>query len=206
MFEGIKSMRDMSCRIVYNNGLRGAGVFLKKDAYYWLDSRGRMHERTSYGINKLLLIWLVAIFTIVLISICGYIVFTKFTFATVVTEEEITKDNERQVAVEKDIQNEIAVKVPPIGERCSHSYLTNEEIRKIYEQEGPDQLQFYINLMYARHGQIFRKGSKNDLYFNQQEWYQKLEKGTVCYEDLNDFEKKNVDLLSAFLKKEGYRK
>lgn len=196
-------MNDLSCRIDYDNEHRGSEAFIKKEAFYWLDPQGRMYERTSYGINKSLLMGLIVFLIIILIIVCICILFTK---NSLILKEEESKNTEKQIAIEEDVQKETVGEAPTIGERCSNSYLTNEEIRKLYEQEGPDQLQFYINLMYARHGNTFEKGSNNDLYFSEQDWYQKLEKKVVCYEDLNEFEKKNVDLFSIFLEEKGYRK
>lgn len=79
------------------------------------------------------------------------------------------------------------------------SYLTEEEIEKLSTEE----IQYAINEVYARHGLKFTKKS-NQERFEKKKWYT----GTVDDQDeitLNQYEKKNIDLMAGILEERGAR-
>lgn len=81
----------------------------------------------------------------------------------------------------------------------NNSYLTEEEIEKLSTEE----IQYAINEVYARHGLKFTKKS-NQERFEKKKWYT----GTVDDQDditLNQYEKKNIDLMAGILEERGAR-
>lgn len=193
-------MDNIHCRVAFDNRHESAGFIARKEAEYCLTSRGDLIEHTTYCINgrKFIIVILAAVSVfVVIIGACTVYAHGRKTWN--VYEESGTPSVE-----EPNVTIEIITEELTIYDRCSSEYLSEEEAWEIYEQEGPFQLQFYINLMYARHGYDFGSGNVNDIYFNKQEWYQKLEK-EICYEDLNSFEQKNSDLFVKILEAEGYR-
>lgn len=79
------------------------------------------------------------------------------------------------------------------------SYVSKSSVKKLSDEE----LQYAVNEVYARHGLKFTK-KKNKERFEKKEWYV----GTVDDQNdisLNKYEKKNVDTMTAELKKRGLR-
>lgn len=52
-----------------------------------------------------------------------------------------------------------------------------------------------INEIYARHGYIFGKNTENEKYYQKFQWYKDTQKHSVCWDEFNDTEKKNLRLL-----------
>ena len=62
-----------------------------------------------------------------------------------------------------------------------------------------------LNEIYARHGRIFKTKRIAD-YFNSKSWYHGTVDGsTIQASDFNDYEKKNINLINAYMKEKGYR-
>lgn len=193
-------MNEMHCRLKFDDQNQNSNVIARKDSQYRLTPRGDLIEHTTYSIDrrKLIIIISAVIFSFVFtIGVCTVYAYSR--------NEEEYEESESSAAEESDITEEIVTEKPTIYDRCSSEYLSEEEAWAFYETEGPAQLQFIINLMFARHGYSFGPGVDDGLFFNKQEWYQKLEKREVPYEDLNPFEQKNTDLLVGILEAEGYR-
>lgn len=79
------------------------------------------------------------------------------------------------------------------------AYLSKSEIKKLSDSE----LQYAVNEIYARNGLKFTK-KENKERFEKKKWYT----GTVDDQDsisLNKYEKKNIDVMAAELKKRGLR-
>ena len=78
-------------------------------------------------------------------------------------------------------------------------YLSKSEVKKLSDSE----LQYAVNEIYARNGLKFTK-KENKERFEKKKWYT----GTVDDQDsisLNKYEKKNIDIMAAELKKRGLR-
>lgn len=79
------------------------------------------------------------------------------------------------------------------------AYLDKEDVEPLSTEE----IQYAINEVYARHGLKFTKQSNKEK-FEKKKWYT----GTVDDQDdikLNQYEKKNVDLMADFLEQRGAR-
>ena len=79
------------------------------------------------------------------------------------------------------------------------AYLDEEDIKALTTEE----IQYAINEVYARHGLKFTKQSNKER-FEKKKWYT----GTVDDQDdikLNQYEKKNVDLMADILEQKGAR-
>lgn len=79
------------------------------------------------------------------------------------------------------------------------SYVSKSSVKKLSDEE----LQYAVNEIYARHGLKFTK-KLNKERFEKKAWYV----GSVDDQDdisLNKYEKKNVDIMAAELKKRGLR-
>ena len=62
-----------------------------------------------------------------------------------------------------------------------------------------------LNEIYARHGRIFKTKRIAD-YFNSKSWYHGTVDGsTLKSNDFNDYEKKNILLITNYMKEKGYR-
>ena len=76
-------------------------------------------------------------------------------------------------------------------------YLDKEDVEPLSTEE----IQYAINEVYARHGLKFTKQSNKEK-FEKKKWYT----GTVDDQDeLNRYEKKNVDLMADILEQKGVR-
>lgn len=62
-----------------------------------------------------------------------------------------------------------------------------------------------INEIYARHGYIFGKNTENEKYYQKFQWYKDTQKHSVCWDEFNDTEKKNLRLLISIEIRYGYR-
>lgn len=195
-------MREFNCRIGFDQQREQSKLLMRRDAEYWLGSHGRLYERTFYGISRKSLICIICFITVLFLALilCTYTLYANIRPASGDTEAPEAPTEEAA-----PVPTENPTEAPTIYDRCSIDYLPYADAWALYEQSGSDQLQFCINLIYARHGYVFKEGSKNDIYFSQQEWYQNLEKKSVAYEDLNAYERKNVDLFVRILEDEGYR-
>lgn len=200
-------MNRAQCNITFDDKYTVAKYLIRRNAEYWLDAQGTLHEKMSFELNKnkirkifLLLFALLAFF--ISIPIIKPLTERK-------TEEAPAREifAAKTIHVNADTANAgTHTEMPEIYDRCSREYLTEPELTALCRQEaGAPQLQFCINLMYARHGYIFKEGSECDIYFNKQGWYQQLEKGNVSYDDLNIYERANSDLIVRILIEEGYR-
>lgn len=79
------------------------------------------------------------------------------------------------------------------------SYVDESAVKKL----TTEQIQYAINEIYARHGLKFTK-KENKERFEKKKWY----KGTVDDQEditLNQYEKKNVDIMAKELKNRGVR-
>lgn len=192
------------CNIDFNNQHEHSELLIRKNAEYQLDSQDRLYVQTYYSINRKKMVCIIGLILILMFFLvflfCGYIVHAHYSFAAQETSESEVPDAE-----EASGPDEYPTEAPTIYDRCSTEHISYADAWALYEQGGPDQLQFCINLIYARHGYRFKSGDKNDIYFSQQEWYQDLEKGSVYYEELNPYEQANSDLLVGILEDEGYR-
>ncbi len=192
------------CNIDFNDQHEHSELLIRRNAEYRLDSYGRLYEQTYYSINRRKIACIIGLILILIFFLaflfCGYIVHAHYSFTAQETSESEVPDAE-----ETSEPDECPTEAPTIYDRCSTEYISYADAWALYEQGGPDQLQFCINLMYARHGYAFEAGGKNDIYFSQQEWYQNLEKRKVPYKELNPYEQTNSDLLFGILEDEGYR-
>ena len=62
-----------------------------------------------------------------------------------------------------------------------------------------------INEIYARHGYIFGKNTENEKHYQKFQWYKDTQKHSVCWDEFNDTEKKNLRLLISIEIRYGYR-
>lgn len=194
-------MDNIHCHVPFDNRHESANFIARREAEYWLTPQGKLIEHTSYQINRRKLLIIVLAVVLAGVFIIGvYMTYAYYKYN--LTEKEVDEISDACVAENKE---EAFAEESTFFDRCSSEYLSETEAWEYYEQEGPFQLQFCINFMYARHGYAFKPGDVNDIYFNKQEWYQKLEKRKVYYEDLNSFEQKNSDLFFKILEVEGYR-
>lgn len=87
-------------------------------------------------------------------------------------------------------------------------YLSKEEIERL--QENPDYtyqqlLRYAVNEIYARKGYQFLEDGPYWSFYTQFEWYRQTDKHAVTDEDLNEFEKANIDLLVDIEEENGFR-
>lgn len=199
-------MRKFNCHIGFDQQREQSKLLMRRDAEYWLDSHGRLYERTFYGISRRNLICIICFIAILFLALilCAYALYASIRPAS---EETAAHEAPIEDAAPVPAENptEMPIETPTIYDRCSIDYLSYADAWALYEQSGPNQLQFCINLIFARHGYDFGEGNKNAIYFSKQEWYQNLEKKSVAYEDLNAYERENVDLFVKILVDEGYR-
>lgn len=93
------------------------------------------------------------------------------------------------------------------------NYLSNEDIEALeaisdnyFNYSYKDCLDFAINEIYARHGQVFNAENKYYDFYNQYDWYQAIPKcDDVIWSTFNDFEKKNINLLVQYEESLGFR-
>mgnify|MGYP001147935942 CR=1 FL=1 len=195
-------MREFYCHIDFDQQREQSKFLMRRDAEYWMDSHRIHHERTFYGINPKYLFCIICFIAALSLAVilCAYTLHASSRPAPREPEaSEVPVEDTTPALAEHPVET------PTIYDRCSADYLSYEDAWALYEQSGPAQLQFCINLIYARHGYFFGEGNKNDIYFSKQEWYQNLEKKDVTYEDLNAYEQKNVSLFVKILEAEGYR-
>ncbi len=89
------------------------------------------------------------------------------------------------------------------------SYFWPDSDKKYYtngDLDGltPKQLRYIVNEIYAREGYIFKKQEWRD-YFNRKEWYNpRIPADSFTDDKLNQYEKYNVDLISAYEISHGY--
>ena len=192
------SNKGYACEISHEKNKERKNYLIKTESQYSFDENHVLHEVVKYRLNmgKIIynFIWLSFIVLLILFGV-------GLASAKGAENKAVETDKEIQ---ETETENKL---IEVIFDKCSSNYLDEEEIYELYSDKESfcDQLQFYINLMYARHGQAFERGGDSDAYFQEQEWYQQLVKKEVSYEELNEFEEKNVNLLVGILKREGYR-
>lgn len=88
-------------------------------------------------------------------------------------------------------------------------YLSREEIERL--QENPDDtyqqlLRYAVNEIYARKGYPFQEDGPYFRFYDQFEWYRQTEKHVISEEELNEFEKANIDLITDIEVENGFRK
>lgn len=66
-------------------------------------------------------------------------------------------------------------------------------------------LRMSVNEIYARHGQEFKEGEENDLYYQKYDWYKETKKHAVEWNEFNYVEKANLRLLISMEEEFGYR-
>lgn len=67
-------------------------------------------------------------------------------------------------------------------------------------------LRMSINEIYARHGQEFKEGEENAVYYQKYDWYKESTKHAVEWNEFNYVEKINLRLLISIEEEFGYRK
>lgn len=205
-------MEMYSCRLVADEDWKECGFIMKSESHYLLDENMVLHENIFYKLNISKIVLFVAsiigavILGYAIIALCMYVVQTA-------DEGECAKATVELVveATQEMKSEEVASIASPeqlFTERCSTEYLTAEDF---YEAGGMDgdlgeKLQYFINYIYARNGHAFQEGGTIDSLFQEESWYHGMsEKRIVTYENLNQYEQKNIDTMVTILKKEGYR-
>lgn len=189
------SNKEYACEISHEKNKERKNYLIRTESQYSFDENYVLHEVVKYRLNmrKIIynFIWLGFIVLLILFGIG---------LASPKGAENKAVETDKEAETEKKLTEEIF-------DKCSSNYLEEGEIYKLYSDKESfcEQLQFYINLIYARHGQAFERGGASDAYFQEQEWYEQLVKKEVGYEELNEFEQENVNLLVGILKREGYR-
>lgn len=187
-----------ACEIYHEKNKDRKNYLIRTESQYSFDENHVLHEVVKYRLNMAKIICnCIRLSLIVLLILFG----VGLASAKVAESKVVETDKEIQETETEKKLTEV------IFDKCSSDYLDEEEIYELYfdKESFCSQLQFYINLMYARHGQAFAKGGDSNAYFQEQEWYQQLVKKEVSYEELNEYEQKNVNLLVGILKREGYR-
>lgn len=100
-------------------------------------------------------------------------------------------DNSRSSASNSKVREEESIVAETDFEWLSHRYATMSDIAG----KTSDELRIMRNSIYARHGRYFKDPVLRD-YFNAQSWY-KPYRDEVPNEDLNGYEKKNVEFLKS---------
>lgn len=87
-------------------------------------------------------------------------------------------------------------------------YLNEEMLDALRYVDGFDfgeLLGFARNEIYARHGFPFNVDGKYYAHYSQYEWYNSIEHNDVPEENLNQYEKANIDFIVSVEEREGYR-
>lgn len=86
--------------------------------------------------------------------------------------------------------------------------INREEVMALQNVKGTTfqrLLRMSINEIYAKKGQIFQARDINDNYYQQFEWYHRTHKHIVEWDEFNEWEKQNLELLISIEKEYGYR-
>lgn len=161
-------------------------------------------ERTYTYVNYTKLISLL-ICAIVLFS--GAVMFSRKEDGHAGDSNPVTALNSSFTAVSSSVSSSIDADGFVFGE-SNQRVLTKDEIMDLENRTDYDMktlLNLAINEIYARNGQKFKEGELFSEHFNNYEWYKKLEKKRVTFNDFNEFEWENVNQLVDISKKLGFR-
>lgn len=185
---------------------------MKCESHYMLDENKILHENILYRFNVQKFIF--SMVSVISIALLGYAVFA--TIMPALQKADEGKDDLITVEVHETVASEVITEEITVtdsseqlfAKRCSTEYLTKNDFYNICgeSEDLGEKLQYYINYIYARNGHAFQKGGEVDCLFQEQSWYREItEKRSVTYEDLNPYEKWNVDVMVKILKNNGYR-
>lgn len=200
-------MAEYGCAIKACEDWEKSSYIMKSESRYILDKNMVLHEIIYYRLNTKKIVFHVAIFLLVTL-VCVYIMrgrdgaeTTRVSKSRPVLVNELDENNIiESVSLEDDTRSFV--------ERLGAEYLSEEDFYSAGSVEGDlgENLQYFINYIYARNGHAFQKGGAIDSLFCEESWYQEIEvRKKITYEDLNEYEQKNCDVLVKILKKEGYR-
>ena len=111
-------------------------------------------------------------------------------------EQELVSFDDSSTAVEvkpvsRENHDEVAAEADDNFEWLSYRYATMSDI----VDKTSDELRIMRNSVYARHGRFFKDPALRE-YFNAQPWYDPY-RDEVPNEDINEYEKKNVEFLKS---------
>jgi hypothetical protein len=187
-------MNIKKCNIAFDSKGEENKYLIRQNAVYCLDaSNNKLYETIYYSVNKRKIIKLILIVVVIVFALLKCIIGKHQ-----IMMEEIVDDNyELSEEIESSYEMEskmVTDDTMEIYRRCSTEYFEPNELYEIINNDnGEEQIQRYINIIYAKYGYIFKEGSDNDIYFRSMDWY--VPKGNVTYEELNIYERYNIDLL-----------
>lgn len=212
---------NYSCTVENQQNWRQQGIIYVRRKKYDLTTKEKVLYETEYlvfNMRKLRRIGvnLVRICFMVLILLVDILVI--FEFLTSGNEKMFGNTQEKKITIE-DSCNKEKKKIVGRGqtyydtdelfiERCINESLTEDEMyQQAQDRGGVEILQYYINYLYAMHGQMFEEGGEVARTFEDKEWYREIkgEWREVSYEELNSNEQHNVDTMVGLLEREGYR-
>ncbi len=211
---------DYSCTVENQKNWRKQSIVYVRRRQYDLATKEKALYETEYlafNMRKLRRIGanLVRICFMVLLLLAAILLVFEIV-ASLSDEKMLGHTQEKNVQIEED-KKEKKVVVDQgqtydtdelFIERCITECLTEDEVYQQAQGRGDVRiLQFYINYIYALHGQAFEKGGEMARTFEAKEWYAQM-KGkwrNVSYEELNSNEQHNVNIMVGLLEMEGYR-
>lgn len=121
--------------------------------------------------------------------------------------EEMLKEAEEMENLEETEEDQTAMVDGMVFPDSDSRYLSREEIEALKDRSDysyQQLLRYAVNEIYARHGYKFDEDGQYWPYYNQYSWYSEQDKKIVSEEELNEYERSNVSLLSAIEKENGF--
>lgn len=209
---------DYCCTVEKQQDWRQRGIFYVKRKKYDLATKQKVLYETDYLVLNMRKVRMIGAF-FVRICLVGLLLLAVIllTFKLLASGNDKMLDGRKQEKnlrtgiynIEKETREDQMQTYDTdetFIQRCSTERLAREEIYQ-QAQGHVEILQYYINYLYALHGQAFEEGGEVDRTFRGKEWYRQMEGELreVQYEDLNFNEQHNVDIMVEVLEMEGYR-